>query len=92
MRHVGASVGHAPQDWLQEGSSSIVSHSSTNYTMNNSGPVGAAQQGDHNTANVTQHVGIDAESFSAAMSAIRDLLDRANLDPLDLGQLKVSWK
>lgn len=76
--------GHAPQDWLQEGRSSIVSHSSTTYTMNNSGPVGAAQQGDHNTANVTQHLGIDAESFSVAMSAIRDMLERANLDPMDL--------
>lgn len=76
--------GYAPQDWVQGEDASIVSHNSTNYTMNNSGPVGAAQQGDHNTAHVTQQVGFDAETFSVAIEGIRNALGRANLDPLDL--------
>ena len=76
--------GYAPQDWVQGGDVSMTSDNSTNYTMNNSGTLGAAQQGDQNTANVTQHVGLDAESFSAAIQGIREILKRGHLEALDL--------
>lgn len=75
--------GHAPQDWVQGDKSPSVSHTNTSYIMNNSGPVGAAQQGGHNTANVTQNVGIDAESFAAALQGIRELLQDADLEAQD---------
>ena len=76
--------GYAPQDWVQSGGMVMMSDNSVNYTMNNSGTIGAAQQGESNTANFTQQVGIDAESFSAAIQSIRETLDRADLSPQDL--------
>lgn len=74
---------------IQGGGQPSVFHNITNYTMNNAGPVGAVQQGDYNTASVTQHVGLDAESFAIAIQGIRESLHRANLDVEDLEDAEV---
>ncbi|MFI8413645.1 hypothetical protein ACIGB6_14420 [Paeniglutamicibacter gangotriensis] len=73
--------GYSPEDWISmnKGHTSTISNIGDTNTMNINGPVGAAQQGDHNTATVTQNVGLDAEGFATALLKIRELIDRADL-------------
>lgn len=49
-------------------------------TNNFSGPVGSYLQGNHNTAKVTQTIGLDAESFGAVLGQIRELTGAEDLD------------
>ena len=51
--------------------------------MHINGPVGAAQQGHHNTATVTQNIGLDAEGFESALREIREIIASASLEDED---------
>ncbi|MFL4473158.1 hypothetical protein ACIPVK_04090 [Paeniglutamicibacter sp. MACA_103] len=77
--------GYSPEDWISmnKGHTPTISNIGDTNTMNINGPVGAAQQGDHNTATVTQNVGIDAEGFESALRQIREIIDSANLEDED---------
>ena len=61
----------------------MISNIGDTNTMNINGPVGAAQQGDHNTATVTQNIGLDALGFEFALRQIREIIDRASLEDED---------
>lgn len=77
--------GYSPEDWISihKGHTPTISNIGDTNTMNINGPVGAAQQGDHNTATVTQNIGLDAEGFESALRQIREIIDRASLEDED---------
>lgn len=77
--------GYSPEDWisLHKGHSPTISNIGDTNTMHINGPVGAAQQGDHNTATVNQNIGLDAEEFESALRQIREIIDSASLDDED---------
>lgn len=73
--------GYAPEDWIsmRYGGGSVTNSGDTN-TMNfNGGTVGAAQQGNSNTAHVIQNNGMDGEAFSNAIQAFRNLVQTADM-------------
>lgn len=73
--------GFTPADWKswQSGSSSTTTYGDSNTITISGGHVGAAQQGNANTANVTQSIGMDLEAYDAAMGHLRDILGSALL-------------
>jgi hypothetical protein len=79
--HDAFESGYSPLDWVspQSGISSTIHHGDSHTMTITAGTVGAAQQGNGNTATVTQADGLDTAAFETAMSRIREALERAGL-------------
>lgn len=70
----------SPQVWVKYNRQgySMTTNFDTTQTFN--GSVGAVQTGNHNTATVTQTIGLDAESFGTVLGQIRELIRAEELD------------
>lgn len=79
--HNALDSGYGPSDWAscESGGSSTTNYGDNHSMMISGGNIGAAQQGNANTATVTQTVGMDEVAFASAIAGLRNLLHSPQL-------------